>query len=165
MGYSLSAAMVTVREMRPGDTDRVARVHEAAARAAAEAAYDDAGRWRRDREAADYQDDLDDEEVALFVAEVDGEIVGFGAADLAEGEDVADYVHPAYQDQGVGTILLNRVEQAIAGAGYSEASLTASVNAESFYERRGYEAIERTNLDEAEVEFPVVKMQRELSAE
>lgn len=157
--------MVTVREMRQADTERVARVHEAAARAAAEAAYEDAGRWTRDREAADYLDDIDDEEVAMFVAEVDGEIVGFGAADLSEGEVVADYVHPEQQSQGVGTALLAQVERALAQAGHSEASLTASINAEPFYERRGYEATERTDLDEAEVEFPVVQMRRELSIE
>lgn len=157
--------MVTVRRMTAEDTERVARVHETAARAAARAAYEDAGRWTRDREATDYQDDLDDEEAALFVAEVDGEIVGFGAADVDEGKVVADYVHPAYQDQGVGTAILARVERELADGGHSEANLTASVNAESFYEQRGYDVIERTTLDEAEVEFPVVKMRRELSGE
>jgi ribosomal-protein-alanine N-acetyltransferase len=154
--------MVTVREMTSADTERVSRVHEAAARAAAEAAYDDAGRWTRDRGAADYQEDLDDEEAALYVAEVEGTIVGFGAADLAEGDVVADYVDPAYQDEGVGTALLNRVERALLEAGHDEASLTASINAEAFYQRHGYEVTDRTDLEEAEVEFPVVKMRREL---
>lgn len=154
--------MVRVREMTSADTERVARVHEAAARAAAETAYEDAGRWTRDREAADYRDDLEDPESALYVAEVDETIAGFGAADLAEGKVVADYVDPAYQDEGVGTALLNRVEKALRNAGHEEASLTASLNAESFYQRHGYEVTERTNLDEAEVEFPVVNMRREL---
>lgn len=155
--------MVRVREMQQADAERVARVHEAAARAAAAEAYENAGRWTRDREAADYQDDLEKDEVKLFVAEAQGEIVGFGAADLTEGEVVADYVDPEYQDQGVGTALLNRLERELASTGHKQASLTASLNAESFYERRGYEAIERTDLDEADVEFPVVKMQRDLS--
>lgn len=157
--------MVTVREMTSADIERVARVHEAAARAAAEAAYDDAGRWTRDREAADYRDDLEDEAAALYVAEVDGEIAGFGAADLAEGKVVADYVHPAYQDEGIGTAILNRVERALINAGHGEARLTASINAESFYERHDYEVTERTTLDEAEVEFPVVTMRRDLTVE
>lgn len=150
--------MVTVREMREADSASVARVHEAAAREGAASAYEDAGRWTRDREASDYHEDIEDPDVTMLVAEVEDAIAGFGAADLDEGLVVADYVHPDYQDRGVGTALLTRLEDALAEAGHETVQLTASLNAVSFYERKGYDIVERTTLDEAEVEFPVVVM-------
>lgn len=155
--------MVRVRRMREADTSAVARVHEAAARDGASSAYDNPGRWTRDREAADYHDDVEAPDVTMLVAEVEDSVAGFGAADLEEGTVVADYVHPDYQDRGVGTALLTRLETALTEAGHDVVRLTASLNAVSFYDRRGYEIVERTTLDEAEVEFEVVKMRRELS--
>jgi putative acetyltransferase len=154
--------MVRVREMQEPDTAAVARVHEAAARDGAASAYQDPGRWTRDREPSDYLDDVRDPDITMLVAEVDETVVGFGGADLDEGTVVADYVHPDYQDRGVGTALLTRLETALADAGHDVVTLTASLNALPFYERRGYETLERTTLDEAAVTFPVVEMRREL---
>lgn len=148
--------------MREADTAAVARVHEAAARDGAASAYEDPGRWTRDREASDYLDDVDDPDVRMLIAEVNDDVAGFGAADLDEGTVVADYVHPEYQDRGVGTALLTRLESALTEADHDVVQLTASLNAVPFYERQGYETVERTTLDEAEVEFPVVEMRREL---
>lgn len=162
---SNSDIMVRVREMREADTTAVARVHEAAARDGAESAYEDPGRWTRDREASDYLDDVQDTDVTMLVAEVDETVVGFGAAELEQGTVVADYVDPEYQDRGVGTALLTRLESRLTEVGHESVQLTSSLNAAPFYERRGYEAVERTDLDEAEVEFPVVKMRRELDSE
>lgn len=150
--------------MRSSDATRVARVHEAAARAGA-SAYADAGRWTRDRDPAPYRRDVADPAREALVAEQDGAVVGFGVAELSAGRVVAVYVHPEHHRDGVGTALLRALEDALRAAGIRTAALTASVNAVPFYEARGYEVRERTTLEEAAVEFPVAEMARELSAE
>lgn len=155
---------MTVRRMEPTDAQQVARVHEAAARAGARA-YDDAGRWTRDREPGPYRRDVADPAREALVAERDGDVVGFGVAALSAGRVVAVYVDPEHHREGVGTALLRALEDGLRAAGTGTARLTASVNAVPFYEARGYEVRERTTLEEAAVEFPVAEMARELPAE
>jgi len=95
----------------------------------------------------------------LLVGERDGEVAGFGEWD--DGEVVACYVHPDHARTGVGSALLERLHEELREAGYDRATLTSSLNAVGFYERYGYEAVDRRVLDPANVAFPVVEMERE----
>lgn len=154
--------MVRVRPMTRSDASRVARVHEAAARAGAAEAYPEPGAWVRERNAADYVPSLEDPEQVMYVASVGEPVVGFGTAACADGVVRAVYVEPEAEGQGVGTALLRRVEGTLRRAGHDMARLTASINAVGFYEAHGYESVERTTLDEADVHFPVVEMRKQL---
>jgi GNAT superfamily N-acetyltransferase len=156
---------VYVRPMRRDDASAVARVHEAAARAGAAAAYPDPGAWVRDRDGADYYPALEDPTQTMYVATAGETVVGFGTAASGDGTVRAVYVDPAAQGEGVGSAILSRVEATLARAGHDVVRLTASVNAVGFYQAHGYEIVERTTLDEADTHFPVVEMRRELAGE
>src|SRR5439155_619481 len=74
----------------------------------------------------------------LFVAERQGQIVGFGQLDPRRGEIEACYVAPGAVGFGIGKALLGRMEEEARRRGHSVVHLNATLNAESFYERMGY---------------------------
>jgi putative acetyltransferase len=78
-----------------------------------------------------------------FVAELEGEIVGF-AAIVAEKEELrACYIAPSAGRQGVGRLLIKWLEAAAREAGLTELHLHSSVTAHAFYTTMGYETLER----------------------
>jgi putative acetyltransferase len=75
-------------------------------------------------------------ELEIWIAELDGMIVGWGAirGDVLEGL----YTAPEYAGQGVGAALLDRLEALMHGRGVDAVRAEASSNAKAFYLRRGY---------------------------
>jgi GNAT superfamily N-acetyltransferase len=82
---------------------------------------------------------MNDPEMIGFVAEWAGRIVGFSA--LKQQNVRALYVHPDYQNKGIGSMLLDRLEIHAAKKGLHRLKLNASLNAGGFYEGRGYRVI------------------------
>jgi putative acetyltransferase len=78
-------------------------------------------------------------ELEIWVAEVRGAVVGWGAirGDRLEGL----YTDPEFTGRGVGTELLNLLEGLMRGRGIAAIMAEASANAEEFYRRRGYEPV------------------------
>lgn len=95
----------------------------------------------------------------LLLAEIDGKRVGYGLAHILEPEEtwVADTwvtgskigeiesisVLPDYRNQGIGTRLLDRLEQELADAGVSDlilGVLPGNAAAIRMYERRGFQS-------------------------
>lgn len=72
----------------------------------------------------------------IWVAEVDGRAVGWGAirGDRLEGL----YTDPEWAGQGIGSALLGKLEALLRGRGVASLLAAASANAEAFYLRRGY---------------------------
>ena len=77
-------------------------------------------------------------ELEVWVAELDGVVVGWGAirGDTLEGL----YAAPECAGQGVGAGLLGRLEGLMRGRGTQAVRAEASSNAREFYLRRGYRA-------------------------
>jgi putative acetyltransferase len=77
-------------------------------------------------------------ELEVWVAELDGVVVGWGAirGDMLEGL----YVAAEFAGQGVGAGLLDRLEGVIRDREFPSVRAEASVNARGFYLRRGYRA-------------------------
>lgn len=100
--------------------------------------------------------------------EKNGDVVGFGEWGHGDDDDdetgvvVACYVHPDHARTGVGTVLLERLHDELREAGYDRAELTSSLNAVAFYERHGYEEVERFTIQPRDVEFSVVRMANDL---
>lgn len=135
--------MATVREATAADADAIGRVHAETWRAAyrgvlPESAFDVEERqrwWRsvfaRERHPAS----------AVFVAEVEGTVVGFsGVGPSREEEGVGElytiYVEPEHWGTGAGRALIARAEEWLAAAGFSEALLwvlEGNERAERFY--------------------------------
>ena len=77
-----------------------------------------------------------------WVAEVDGQVVGYVTLQGAELNDL--YIQPGYQGQGIGTALLAKAMELSPG----ELSLWAfqrNEGARRFYERHGFVVVELTN--------------------
>jgi ribosomal-protein-alanine N-acetyltransferase len=77
----------------------------------------------------------------VLVAQMDGRPVGWGSREDRDNYISDLWVSPEAQGLGIGRVLLEALENAIAKAGYGTAELeTAAVNAGAirFYERAGY---------------------------
>ena len=84
-----------------------------------------------------------------FVAELDGEVVGFASVGRSrdeeaesEGELYAIYLHPSRWDQGIGRALLERAEESMRAYGFERAVLwvmEGNERGERFYRAAGWE--------------------------
>jgi GNAT superfamily N-acetyltransferase len=101
----------------------------------------------------------------LFVAERQGQIVGFGQLDPRRGEVEACYVAPEAVGSGVGSALLGRLEAEARRHGHAIVRLNATLNAEPFYARMGYRRLgparHRVSKD---VNLDCVRMEKSLGA-
>jgi putative acetyltransferase len=78
-----------------------------------------------------------------LVAEHKGEVVGFGSIVPSLSELRALYVRTDVGRRGVGAAILHDLERMAVARGLSELHMDASINAEVFYQRHGYQVIER----------------------
>ncbi|WP_323191542.1 GNAT family N-acetyltransferase [Halostella sp. PRR32] len=138
-------------EVRPATTDDVAGVRRVA-HAAWEAAYDDllAAETREQCLSEWYspvavERAVTDTSVGYFVA-VDDDVVGYASGSTAGTEGIGHlssiYVHPDHWDNGVGSHLLDAVEQFLAAEGVREVRIRVLAENDlgiEFYRARGYE--------------------------
>lgn len=86
---------------------------------------------------------------ATFVAELDGDVVGFASVGRSrddeaetEGELYAIYLHPSRWDQGIGRALLERAEESMRAYGFERAILwvmEGNERGERFYRAAGWQ--------------------------
>jgi putative acetyltransferase len=154
---------VSIRPATPSDLVRVAEIHRDSVLALCSGHYDAA-------ELAEWTSVLRPEAYALllslremYVAEADGELVGFGVLGPADALIHATYVTPGAARRGVGRALIARMEEAARGRGCGELHLNATLNAVSFYERLGYvRGADAKNRLPSGVELPCVQMHKAL---
>lgn len=157
--------MVSIREATSADARTIASLHEASIRGLGPEAYDDrqVEAWATGKDPEFYP--VDEPDARIVVAEVDGDVVGFGHLDVAEREVRSIYVHPAYARRGVGVAILSALESAARDRGLSSLSLLAALNAVAFYERAGWQAVgERTHAPGPDTtELTRVRMRKRLA--
>jgi GNAT superfamily N-acetyltransferase len=91
-----------------------------------------------------------------FVALVDGQVVGTGSLN---GQTVsAVYVHPDYQGRGIGTKLMDAVENAATAQSQGTLSVQSSVTAKPFYNRRGFRVVQERAFGEE----PTIVMSKDI---
>lgn len=109
---------------------------------------------------------LEKGEELFVVAEDASEVIGFGSIVPLLQELRALYVHPRAGRRGVGSAILRRLEQLAIERGVLQLQLDASINAEAFYSRAGYEILERgVHRLRSGCEMACVKMNKSLSQE
>ena len=79
-----------------------------------------------------------------FIAEL--EKVRVGVSSLLGNRISAVYVHPLYIRQGIGSQLLQAVEQAALSRNIKTLNITASLTACPFYQAWGYQVIDHSHL-------------------
>jgi GNAT superfamily N-acetyltransferase len=99
----------------------------------------------------------------FLVAEADAAVVGFGFINRQTAVLEAIFVAPEFARRGVGTALLTSLEGIARQAGLSRLSLSASLNAVSFYRAAGYQTVEETTWHHpAGFDLPCVAMTKDL---
>lgn len=103
-----------------------------------------------------------DEEKVRFVAEEDGEIIGFSDYNKETNELSGLYLKPDYTGEGIGKTLLERAEKDARENGLSRLWCKSSKTAKNFYQKHGYEIIEETTHEIEGLEMKAYKMEKEL---
>jgi putative acetyltransferase len=138
----------TIRPAVVADAEAIIDLHFAAVHRTASTVYPpavldswsrrpDEGRYQRMREIITGGDEL------VLVADRASGIVVFGSIVPRLREVRAVYVHPDAGRQGLGSQVLAALEHLAVERGVSDLQMDASVNAEAFYRRAGYQVIER----------------------
>ena len=82
------------------------------------------------------------EEWQAYVAVVDGRVVGTVSLN---GKTVrAVFVHPDYQGRGIGTKLMDAVENAASVQSEDTLTVQSSITAQPFYAKRGFKVVRET---------------------
>jgi GNAT superfamily N-acetyltransferase len=137
----------TIRPARVADAQAIIDLHFAAVHRIAATFYPpavldswssrpDEARDQRMREVIAGGDEL------VLVAETASGVVAFASVEPRLRVLRAVYVHPDAGGRGVGSQLLTALERLVVVRGVLELHVDASVNAEAFYQRAGYEVVE-----------------------
>jgi len=97
-----------------------------------------------------------------FVAEEEGEILGF--ADLLPERRLLMYfyVHKGHQRKGIGKALLDKIENIAKEQGIEEIYTDASITAKPFFEAMGFVPLEKQEVERAGLHFVNFKMRKKL---
>lgn len=158
--------MVKIREGQEGDSEGVSKAHVASVQGVDGTAYseEELTGWKVGAAAVSYT--FDDPETVVLIAETDGEIAGFAEATFEDRELNKLYVDPAYQNQGIATLLSDEIDMRLGSHGIDSLYVEASVNAVPFYEQVGYERIgthqKPIPVDGNSVKMEMVDMEKEL---
>jgi GNAT superfamily N-acetyltransferase len=133
------AGDIVIRDARGSDADRLAEIHLAAIRRGCRSHYDEAqiAAWTTAIDGPLHRAAIRDQ--VVMVAERRRRVIGFGEFQPRNGQIVHLFVDPAVTACGLGTRLLAALEARAVAGGVQEIRLRASLNAEGFYARRGYE--------------------------
>jgi putative acetyltransferase len=160
---------VTVRPAVSADAVAIIDLHFAAVHRTASTFYTSEvlDNWSPQPNEARYQQMQEiiagDEELVLVAEDTLG-VVAFGSIVPRLRELRAVYVHPNAGRRGVGTQVLAALERLALERGIPQLQMVASVNAEAFYRRAGYEVVESgTHRLRSGQEMACVKMAKHLA--
>jgi GNAT superfamily N-acetyltransferase len=86
----------------------------------------------------------------VLVVERDGDVIATGA--IVAEEITGVFVHPEFQNRGIGGQLMDRLEDIAWAGGHAAAALSISLPSRRFYESRGYYVVESCSIDVGEKE-------------
>ena len=129
--------MITIRKATSRDAMEAFKIRNAAIKSQCEGyyAWADLEFWTSPDMADEFAKIAKDN---LYVSEMDGNIIGTGMIDLDSGYLDAIFVHPDSMGLGAGRKMLSFLEGLATSAGLTRITLDSTLNASSFYRRRGY---------------------------
>ena len=152
---------MTIREAAPQDAEAIARVHVDTWRDAYGGIVPDSilGALSYESRKRDWEKRIGVAETTVLVADVDGEVAGFGACgptrfplDGYAGEIYALYVDPQSQGTGVGEKLFAALRERLRAAGLERCTLWVfedNVDGCSFYEKLGGRRLDQRSTEMA----------------
>ncbi|WP_224365717.1 GNAT family N-acetyltransferase [Hyalangium versicolor] len=153
---------LSLRPATPGDRPALWRIHSRSVEALCEGAYSprEIQTWVELLRPEGYL--RPEQPRTVLVAERGRHLVGFGQLDAFLGELEALYVVPEEAGCGVGSVLLASLEELAWRAGARGMSLDASLNAERFYQARGYVRLHAARrILTSEVQLACVRMRKQ----
>jgi GNAT superfamily N-acetyltransferase len=161
---------IKIRRAKPDNAEGILHAREAAIRAKAAATYknDEIDGWVGEQpltpdSIARMKGALGDAKAHTYVAEYRGRIIGFSTVISAENILLRAFVAPG-DWRGIGSQLIERAENEARKYGVAYLDCEASVNAEGFYARHGYEVVERGLYRmQCGLEAPCVRMKKRLA--
>ncbi|NET73817.1 MAG: GNAT family N-acetyltransferase [Sphaerospermopsis sp. SIO1G2] len=96
-----------------------------------------------------------------LVAEISGEIVGFVELE-ADGHIDCFYCHSQYQNQGIGTQLLNYIEDIAKSKNNQKLYAEVSITAKPFFLKRGFSIIKEQQVERRGEVFKNYVMEKEI---
>lgn len=100
--------------------------------------------------------------VIQYVADADGEVVGVGDIRVDTEEVDFLYIHKNYIGKGIGSSLLEKLEEAARESGLTALSVTSSITAKPFFERKGFVVQDEYVKTMSGKDFKVFLMKKEL---
>jgi GNAT superfamily N-acetyltransferase len=152
-------AGLAIRQAHPGDAPRLNQLHTAAVRALCAGHYsaEILDGWLFNRSPDGYLPPI--KRGAIFVAERNSIVLGFGEAAL--GVVVAIYVDPSVARQGIGAALLVHALELARRNHLGPVRLESTLNASAFYERYGFREVKHSTIKRNHVEVPIVVMEHD----
>ena len=95
--------------------------------------------WLGNRTLVDYENMI--KNGLVFVAEENGQVLGFSNIDFSRDRIKAIYVHPNFERRGVGKILIEHLINLAKEKGCLKLSLDSSTAAKNFYLKNGFKLI------------------------
>ncbi|MDG5758748.1 GNAT family N-acetyltransferase [Natronococcus sp. A-GB1] len=173
-----------LRRLEPGATDAraITRVNALAFREAYDGLLPDEvlagfGADASDEQLREYADRLREDRNGIFLAELEGEVRGYGYVRWGEGTKAFVgpeeaglkelYVEPDYWGEGIGTALLERCLEVLPGETERLCLETLAGNevGRRFYEARGFERTGRSEFEIAGEAYPTAIYALELAPE
>ena len=153
--------MVTIRKAEESDAEPIYELHLRSVRQLCSSAYSHEiiEGWLKNRTPAGYLNGIRKGE--MYVAEINGQIVGFGHA--IPGEIWAIFIEPGYVRSGIGTMLAEHGVKLAATGKIRVIRLESTLNARQFYEKLGFKAIRETTARRNDVDIPIIEMRLKLS--
>ena len=100
----------------------------------------------------------------FYVAEENGDVVGFGTLNQERGEIEAVYVLPEVVRCGIGMKILQKLEERARELGVKSLGVDSSLNAAPFYQSAGYKPQEESKHRlSSGIEIGCVRMKKEVS--
>lgn len=156
--------MVVIRKAKPADNEAVGRVHLRAIEEICASHYtlEEIEAWARPRKPNHYVESISNND--FYVAEENGDVVGFGTLNQERGEIEAVYVLPEVMRRGIGLKILRKLEERAHELGIKSLRLDSSLNAAPFYKSAGYKPQEELKHRlSSGVEIGCVLMTKEIS--
>lgn len=160
----MTAETIRIRRATRGDGESIWRVHTAAIRGSWGERYapEEIDAWISRLSPSSYDGLIRGK--AMYVAQDDNRVVGFGQLDVMAREVDAVYVLPDASGRGVGGLLLRTLEDVARECGVKRLALNASLNSVAFYQNRGYEPKGRSRCSShADLSLECVRMEKDLS--
>ena len=139
MHREIVAMEVKLRRARVEDATKIRDLHVAAIRKTCAPDYtpEQILAWSANRNVDRYRWAMEEGGETMFVAVCQNKIVGFSSC--YDDEICSVYVHPNFKARGIGALLLQAVEDEVQGAGWEEAHLNATLTAQNFYIKYGWQ--------------------------